>query len=208
MASRLRFRRFVTTLVTALVLLAVVSPKEARADDDAPNDHASEPRLSVDGGRAHRGIGVETSALFPFFPGLLFQLRAAVPTVARGQVVLGIQTQAPTRRAEEGRFATFSGTVGYRQYAWKGLHLDALVHGGWGGLRGSVVDGRDYDSFDLEVMALVGYRVDVGPAYALLQPLGTAAVVYRSNPWPIVGEGTRVSEPPIFVANVLVGVQF
>lgn len=56
-------------------------------------------------------------------------------------------------------------------------------------------------------MALVGYRIDVGPAYVSLQPLGVSAVVYKSNPWPIVGEGTPDTEGPIYVGNVLVGLQ-
>jgi hypothetical protein len=54
----------------------------------------------------------------------------------------------------------------------------------------------------------VGWRFEVGPVYALLQPIGIGAVVYRSNPWEIVGEGRRTSEPPIYVGNVLLGMQF
>jgi hypothetical protein len=71
-----------------------------------------------------------------------------------------------------------------------------------------VVDGKDYDSFDIDVMAVAGWRFDFGPLYALVQPLGIGSVLYRSNPWEIVGEGRRTTEPPIFVANILVGWQF
>jgi hypothetical protein len=30
-------------------------------------------------------------------------------------------------------------------------------------LRGSVVDGKDYDSFDAELLALAGWRFEAGP---------------------------------------------
>ncbi len=98
--------------------------------------------------------------------------------------------------------------LGGRAYPWKGLHADATTTFGAGILDDSVVDGKDYVSFDLELQAVVGWRFELGPVYALLQPLGIGAVVYRSNPWLIVGEGRQTSEPPIFVGNVLLGMQF
>jgi hypothetical protein len=75
-------------------------------------------------------------------------------------------------------------------------------------LRGSVVDGQDYDSFDAELLAVAGWRFEAGSVYALVQPLGLGAVVYRSNPWEIVGEGRKTSESPIFVGNISLGLQF
>jgi len=55
------------------------------------------------------------------------------------------------------------------------------------------------------VQALLGWRQAFGPVYVAVQPLGLASVVYRSNPWPIAGEGTRRTEPPINIGNVVVG---
>jgi hypothetical protein len=83
-----------------------------------------------------------------------------------------------------------------------------MTNVGVGRLRGSVVDGKDYDSFDVELLAVAGWRFEIGSVYALVQPLGIGAVVYRSNPWAIVGQGRRTTEPPIFVGNVVLGWQF
>jgi hypothetical protein len=153
---------------------------------------------------------VETTLLWPIFPGYLFQLRTAVPLAADGrfQLLLGAQGHVPHDRSEEGRFSTSAAHLGVRTYLWKGLHLDAATNLGVGMLRDSVVDGKDYDSFDAELLAVAGWRFEAGPVYALVQPLGIGAVVYRSNPWEIVGEGRKTTEPPIFVGNVVVGLQF
>jgi hypothetical protein len=113
----------------------------------------------------------------------------------------------PHTRSEEGRFSTLAAHLGFRTYLWKGLHVDAVTNLGVGRLVNSVVDGKSYDSFDAELLATAGWRFDVGPAYALVQPLGIGAVVYRSNPWEVVGEGRKTTEPPIFVGNVVLGLQ-
>lgn len=182
-----------------------VQPQSA-VDGDA----AVTPLFSVTGDRVGQGVGVETSVLWPLFPGYLFVVRAAVPVAfdGRGQLLLGVQGHAPHARSAEGSFSSLSAQAGFRAYLWKGLHLDATTTLGAGLLQDSVVDGQDYVSFDLELQAVVGWRFEVGPVYALLQPIGIGAVVYRSNPWEIVGEGRRTSEPPIYVGNVLLGMQF
>jgi hypothetical protein len=178
-------------------------PPTPKVDAEAP------PFLSVTGARVGRGVGIETSLLWPLFPGYLFQLRASVPVAldGRGQLLLGAQGHVPHSRSEEGRFSTLAAHLGFRTYLWKGLHVDAMTNLGVGRLRGSVVDGRDYDSFDVELLATAGWRFEAGPVYALVQPLGLGAVVYRSNPWAIVGEGRKTSEPPIYIGNVVLGLQ-
>jgi hypothetical protein len=183
----------------------------ASAQSPAPDSDTTEPPLfSVSGHRVGAGMGVETSALWPFFPGYLFQVRATVPVAfgGRGQLLLGAQGHIPHTRTEEGEFSTIAAHLGFRAYLWKGLHVDAMTNVGVGRLRGSVVDGKDYDSFDVELLAVAGWRFEIGSVYALVQPLGIGAVVYRSNPWAIVGQGRRTTEPPIFVGNVVLGWQF
>ncbi|MFN7683800.1 MAG: hypothetical protein ACK5QT_00095 [Oligoflexia bacterium] len=166
--------------------------------------------LSVSSGALAKGTGIETSVLWPFYPGNHGVLRAAIPLASDGgdQLILGVRGHNPHNRSKEGRFSSLAAHGGYRAFFWKGLHADFLAHFGVGRIRGSVVDGKDYDSFDIDVMAVAGWRFDFGPLYALVQPLGIGSVLYRSNPWEIVGEGRRTTEPPIFVANILVGWQF
>lgn len=168
------------------------------------------PFFSFLGDRVGKGIGVETSLMWPLFPGYLFQLRTAIPVAydGRGQLVIGAQGHIPHDRSEEGRFMSLAGQVGLRGYLWKGLHVDALTTVGVGRIENSVDDGKTYNSLDVELMALLGWRFEAGPVYALLQPVGISSVVYRSNPWVIVGQGRQTSEAPIYIANVHLGAQF
>ena len=189
------------------------APAERAAPSGSPTPQETTiepPFFSLLGDRVGRGIGIETSLMWPLFPGFLFQLRTAIPIAfdGRAQLIAGAQGHIPHDRAEEGRFMSLAGQVGLRGYLWKGLHVDALSTAGVGRLEGSVVDGKTYNSLDVELMALVGWRFEAGPVYALLQPVGISSVVYRSNPWEIVGQGRRTSEPPIYIANVIVGAQW
>jgi hypothetical protein len=155
------------------------------------------------------GRGVETSVLWPVYPGLFFQLRTQLGTpVPGGAVMLGTQLRVPTYRETEGTFSNTDLVAGWRQLTWLGLHVEGNAAVGWGRLRDSTRTGLDYDSLDVELQALVGWRQEVGRFYGVLQPVGLAAVVYRSNPWPVAGEGVRRSEPPIYMGNVVVGVSF
>jgi len=180
--------------------------QSATQDTDATDP----PLFSLSADRAAHGVGVETSVLWPFFPGYLLQARATLPLAfaGRGQLLLGAQGHIPHARSAEGRFSSLAAHIGFRAYLWKGLHVDVMSNLGIGRLEGSVVDGKDYSSFDLELLANIGWRFEVGPVYALVQPLGLGAVVYRSHPWAIVGEGRKTTEPPIFIGNVLLGAQF
>lgn len=65
-----------------------------------------------------------------------------------------------------------------------------------------------YNSLDVEVMGSIGYRLELGRFYTSIQPLGAAAVVYKSNPWPIEGQGVPRTEGPFYVGNVAIGWQF
>ncbi|MEM1347441.1 MAG: hypothetical protein AAGI01_02725 [Myxococcota bacterium] len=57
-------------------------------------------------------------------------------------------------------------------------------------------------------MGSIGYRLELGRFYTSIQPLGAAAVVYKSNPWPIEGQGVPRTEGPFYVGNVAIGWQF
>jgi len=163
-------------------------------------------RFSLD---APRRVGIETSVLWPAYPGLFFHLKSTVPIhKARGEVLLGAQGRIPQFRAEEGTFSNLDAVLGWRQYAIYGLHFDVMFNLGWGRLRDSTTNGRDYDSFDMELMAVAGWRFGVGPLYFAIQPLGISNVLNRTNPWPIEGRGTPRTEGPIYVGNVLFGLQF
>lgn len=179
-------------IATLFCLLCFATPLQAQEfSTDAPTD----------------GVTIETSVLWPFFPGNLYMLRAAVP-VGRGELLVGAQGRIPEQRPEEGKFNNLDVQLGWRQNLAYGLHIDGLLNLGWGHIEDSTIDGKDYDSFDGEVMAVAGWRISFGPAHLLLQPVGFGYVFYKSNPWPIEGEGKPAQEGPIYVGNVVAGWHF
>jgi len=200
-------RRLAVTLAI-LILGALALPGAAFAEDGEGASVEEQALFSASAARADGGIGVEASALWPIFPQNLFLFRAAVP-VAEGQhLLIGTQFQTPNERPAEGTFSSASLQVGWRSYLWKGLHLDGVVNAGLGVLRDNPIDGGDYNSFDVEVMGAVGYRLEFGRFYTSIQPLGAAMVVFKSNPWPIEGIGVARTEGPFYVGNVAIGWQF
>jgi hypothetical protein len=104
--------------------------------------------------------------------------------------------------------------VGYRQYLWRGFHLEALLEGGvaWGTNK---VDGKDYVTPSLFGEVNAGYRFSffepggflyegddslgfyIAPQFGLLFSLGVADI------------GPRNGHPDWFIqGNLLVGVSF
>ena len=176
----------------------------AKADEQVPTDERS--TFDYLGPEASDHVGLEASLLWPLFPGNLFQVRGAISLTKTQHLVVGLMAHIPHDRSDEGRFSSVGASIGWRGYLWGGLHLEAMFNMGRGRLRDSVANGADYLSFDMELMALAGWRFDVGPVYALIQPLGIASVIYRSNPWPVAGV-VNTSERPIYVGNIVLGVQ-
>lgn len=158
--------------------------------------------------------GVEISASWPIIPGGL----AANGTLTlwradtfSGELVLGAQGDFPQVREDEGTFANLAALIGYRQFFVAGLHLELAVLPGVGFLEGSPHTGLDYTSFDIELAAMIGYRLDVVriddvTLYANLQG-GVRYVAFKSDPWPLAANGST-EETPIPVGNLLLGIRF
>jgi hypothetical protein len=210
MSSRPRPPRIGRRAVALLAFIGLAVPMTARADE--PEERLLGPEalrwdFSVDAPR--EAIGLETSLLWPAYPGGFFVLRGAFPVwPGHGEILAGAQARIPEDRPEEGRFHNIDAQFGWRQHLAWGFHVDALLTSGWAHVSNSTIDGRDYDSVTLEAQVAAGWRFAVGPLYAAIQPVGLAAVLAKSNPWPIRGQGSPNSEGPIYLGNVLFGVLF
>jgi hypothetical protein len=162
----------------------------------------------------HRS-GIETDLLWPVFPGAFrahFTRTLWQKGHWRGDAIAGLNVDFPVNRDTEGRFADYSIATGYRQYFWRGLHVEFSQTTGLGVLEKHVATGRDYRSFDWLVSAYTGYRFSLGKGgFYLLPQLGLAAVLYKSNPWPIFEDKTlskQVGERPFPLASVRFGYNF
>jgi hypothetical protein len=115
-------------------------------------------------------------------------------------------------RDTEGRFADYSLASGYRQYFWKGLHLEFSQTTGLGVLQNHVTTGKTYNSFDWLVSGYIGYKFEFAKKKLYVLPqFGVAGVIYKSNPWPIYEDKTltkQVGESPFMLGSLRFGYNF
>jgi len=86
---------------------------------------------------------IETDILWPFLVQTTrthFTIKLWEKGNLRGDVYVGLNIDFPEDRATEGEgFADYSIASGYRQYFWKGLHLEYSQTTGMGGLQNHVL---------------------------------------------------------------------
>jgi hypothetical protein len=158
---------------------------------------------------------IETDILWPIFPGATrthFTIKLWQKGDLRGDVYAGINVDFPQKRETEGRFADYSIASGYRQYFWKGLHLEYSQTTGLGVLQNHVTTGKTYNSFDWLATGYIGYKFEFpGKKLYVLPQFGVARVIYKSNPWPIYEDNTltkEVGETPFMLGSLRFGYNF
>ena len=143
-------------------------------------------------------IGIETDILWPFFPGLTrTQMTYTLWQQGdlRGDLLVGVNVLFPNDRDTEGRFADYSVVTGYRQYLWKGLHVEYSQTTGLGVLENHVTTGKTYNSFDWAATGYVGYKFEFADdKFYIIPQFGVERVLYKSNPWPIYEDNTLTKE--------------
>jgi hypothetical protein len=113
-----------------LTLACVVASPVVRAQPPTTQGQTTEPPVfALMGDRVGKGIGVETSPMWPVHPDSLFHLRAALPVAFDGRchLVFGAQGHVPQVRSEQGHVMSLAGQVGVCGYLRKGLHVDGLT---------------------------------------------------------------------------------
>ena len=162
--------------------------------------------------------GAEVNLLWPIFPGNIYKGQVTYETWRNkdwaGDVFVGFHIRPSEFREEEGDFANYALTFGYRQFVWKGLHLELYNAFGPGFNLNNAVDGKDYTSWDYEVGLLAGYRWELlkkekrekskFSPYLSTQH-GFYYVASKSNPHPILGS---TGEVPIYVGTINFGLRF
>lgn len=136
-------------LITSLVLFA----REASADAMAVESETPE---------AHRW-GFETDLIWPFIPEVhIVSFRVSRHVLgsrdgARGDLLVGGYVRPDVTHDVVETIDEYLVAVGYRQYVWRGLNAELLVHGGWARGENNRIDGRDYEDVAVLAEANLGY---------------------------------------------------
>jgi hypothetical protein len=158
---------------------------------------------------------LETDVLWPFVAQASrthFVVKLGGKGHLHGDAYIGLNIDFPRDRETEGRFADYSIASGYRQYFWKGLHLEFSQTTGLGVLQNHVTTGKTYNSFDWLVSGYIGYKFEFAKKKLYVLPqFGVASVLYKSNPWPIFEDNTltkEVGESPFILGTLRFGYNF
>lgn len=167
-----------------------------------------------------RWLGLELNVVWPLIPGVeYFQARGTTTLwragTLKGDLMFALNARPGVFRENEGTFREFGPGIGYRQFFWRGLHVEVAAYPTFARLERNVVTGATYDAFTLTLEAYGGYRFllsELGVEAASRWPLeplitlqgGVGTNAFLSNPWP-----TLMPESPVFaVGSLLIGAAF
>lgn len=108
--------------------------------------------------------GVEADLLVPFVPTAhIITIRASRTIVGHGtskpgDLLLGVYLRPNVKHDVVEEIDEYLITFGYRQYLWKGFHIEAQTDWGYAWGTRNKIDGKDYNNFALLVEGHTGYR--------------------------------------------------
>lgn len=151
---------------------------------------------------------VETSIVWPVYPGIFkfnFVRQVWEKKTFAGEVGLGFAIQPERSSDTEGAFSEEFVSVFYRQYFWKGLHIQIENNFAYGRLRNYPDAVKNYESYAIFHDFCAGYRFTLlqkhKVALTILPQAGGGFTSYVNNSWPR-------SEKPYWLVNLLVGIKF
>jgi hypothetical protein len=180
-------------LALAAALFAAAAPAAAEPDPRAAAAPAARP------------WGVEADLIGPWIPQVHILsarvTRALWGTAGtpRGAAMLGVYVRPRVGHDVVETIDEYLLAIGYRQYLWGGLHVEAAVLAGWSWGTRNRIDGMDYTSPSVLAEGLAGYRLELRRFYVTPQVGALAGLVTDLGP--------RGGKSDVFVeGKLLVGV--
>ncbi len=170
---------------------------------------ASEEPPSAEKPPVNRVWGVETSLVFPVKK--IYGAKGSYQFWRLGEALAGFALQhwsdEDFHAFPPGQAEAYTLLLGYRQFLWRGLHVEVLEWPAYNRFH-SHVDNKVYSGLELWMEMYAGYklRFDVGSVDLFVTPqVGMGFGVAKQKKWP---EENLKNAGLSFVPNLLVGVQF
>jgi hypothetical protein len=160
--------------------------------------------------------GIETELVQPFLPTVgIIRLMATRTLTAdeskmKGDLILGMYIRPNVKHDVVEKINEYMLAIGYRQYFWKGLHLEAKANIGYAWGTKNLIDGKDYETTTLFLESNLGYKFNLtnkekNSIYVISQ-FGVLGNARGNNSTNI---GPRGGKPDVFLqGNLLIGVNF
>lgn len=144
---------------------------------------------------------LETELIQPFIPTVhIFHVQAAYKFPAiHSDLLIGAYIRPNVKHDVVEKINEYMFFIGYRQYLWKGLHLEAKSNMGYAWGTKNLVDGKDYNTPTWFWEANVGYQIALGKRFYCIPQAGILSKI-------IADIGPRNGKPDTFPnVNLIVG---
>ena len=151
---------------------------------------------------------VETSVAWPIYPGVYrinFIRQVWQKKSFSGEIGFAMNIQPQRTDVNGDRFSEEFITVIYRQFFWKGLHIEIDNNFAYGRLNNWKSSGVNYESYAIFHDFIGGYRFELLKKHkvslTIIPQAGGGFTSYVNNSWPR-------AELPFWEVNLLVGMRF
>ena len=111
--------------------------------------------------------GIETELIQPFLPNVGIIRLTATRTISsakskmKGDLLLGMYIRPNVKHDVVEKINEYMLVLGYRQYFWKGLHLEGKANVGYAWGTRNLIDGKDYETSTVFWESNLGYKFNV-----------------------------------------------
>lgn len=203
----------------SLLFIVVISGK-ALARETSPGEVPASPMSAEVDDLPPNRWGVELDVVQPFIPTVgIIRPKVALTlwgtaTGFRGDLILGVYIRPHVEHDVLETIDEYMGTVGYRQYFWRGFHVEVLFEAGvaWGKNK---FDGQDYETPVFFMSGNAGYRLGFFELGGLAGDERSPVGFYVAPQIGVIGGvagadiGPRNGKPDVFLqGNLIIGVSF
>jgi hypothetical protein len=160
--------------------------------------------------------GIETDLIQPFLPEVGIIRLTATRTITssqskmKGDLLLGMYIRPNVKHDVVQKINEYMFVLGYRQYFWKGLHLEGKANMGYAWGTKNLIDGKDYETVTLFWETNVGYKFKLTnkskSSLYLIPQFGAIGNARGEN---TVNIGPRGGKPDTFIqGSLIIGFNF
>ena len=160
--------------------------------------------------------GLETELVQPFLPTVNIVRLQATRTLTKpeskmkGDLLFGMYIRPNIKHDVVEKINEYMLILGYRQYFWKGLHLEAKANVGYAWGTKNLIDGKDYETSTVFWESNLGYKFNLtNKTKSSLYVIPQFGVIGNAKGENTTNIGPRGGKPDTFIqGSLIVGINF
>jgi hypothetical protein len=188
-----------TISILSIVLLLANGKAFAQTNNDAP-----------------KKWGIETELVQPFLPTInIIRIQATrtltpLDSKMKGDLLFGMYIRPNVKHDVVEKINEYMVILGYRQYFWKGLHLEAKANIGYAWGTKNLIDGKDYETATIFWESNLGYKFNLtNRTKSSLYVIPQFGIIGNAKGENTVNIGPRGGKPDTFIQGGLIfGINF